>query len=68
MPKPKSVLDNVNEKIVDPVVKKLTSPFPDWAQKKALELAHDAVEKGTTEGLKAAAAGLGLDLRLRTRS
>lgn len=57
----KSVLDAVYEKVVDPVVKAVTKPFPEAVQKKALELAHDAVEKGVSAGVKAAAKQLGLD-------
>jgi hypothetical protein len=61
MPKAKSMLDSIYEKIVDPVVDKLASPLPDQARTKLRELAHDAVEKGSSAGLKAAAATLGLD-------
>lgn len=61
VPGQKSVLDAINEKVVDPVVKKITSGLPESVQKKALDLAHSAVEKGISAGVKAAAAGLGLD-------
>ncbi|MBV9758826.1 MAG: OmpA family protein [Alphaproteobacteria bacterium] len=61
VPGQKSVLDLVNEKIVDPVVKKITGGLPESVQKKALELAHSAVEKGVSAGVKAAAKDLGLD-------
>lgn len=60
VPGQKSVLDVVNEKIVDPVVKKITGGLPESVQKKALDLAHSAVEKGISAGVKAAAKDIGV--------
>ena len=51
---PRSILDLVNETIVDPVVKGLTQWLPKDVQKKIVDLAHDGVEKGVTAGLEAA--------------
>jgi outer membrane protein OmpA-like peptidoglycan-associated protein len=57
----KSVLDVVNEKLVDPVVTAVTAPLPEKVRKAALDLAHAGVEKGITSGLKAALGAAGVD-------
>jgi outer membrane protein OmpA-like peptidoglycan-associated protein len=51
---PKSLLDVVFDKVVDPVVKGATGWLPKGVQDKIRDLAHDAVEKGITTGLEAA--------------
>jgi hypothetical protein len=51
---PKSLLDVVFDKVVDPVVKGATGWLPKGVQEKIRDLAHDAVEKGITTGLEAA--------------
>jgi hypothetical protein len=59
----KSVLDVLNEKIVDPVVNRVTRGLglSKDIQKKVLELAHDGVEKGITSGVKSALEAAGVD-------
>jgi outer membrane protein OmpA-like peptidoglycan-associated protein len=59
--KEQSVLDVINEKIVDPIVKTVTKGLPDKVREKILDLAHDGVEKGITSAAKAAAAAAGID-------
>lgn len=51
---PKSVLDLINETIVDPVVKAATKWLPEKFQKEIVDLAHTAVEKGVISGLEEA--------------
>jgi outer membrane protein OmpA-like peptidoglycan-associated protein len=51
---PKSVLDRIFEKIVDPIVDGITGWLPKGVQDKIRDLAHDAVEKGITTGLEEA--------------
>lgn len=57
----KSVLDVINENVVDPVVKTLTKGLPKAVREKILDLAHDGVEKGITSAASSAAAAAGLD-------
>jgi len=64
--KPKSALDLINEKIVDPVVKAVTKGLPKNVQDQAKELAHAAVEKGITGGLGAALGAAGVDPKGQT--
>jgi outer membrane protein OmpA-like peptidoglycan-associated protein len=59
--KEQSVLDVINEKVVDPIVKAVTKGLPEKVQEKILDLAHDGVEKGITSAAKAAAAAAGID-------
>jgi outer membrane protein OmpA-like peptidoglycan-associated protein len=64
--KPKSALDVLNEKVVDPVVKSVTKGLPKDVQEKAKDLAHAAVEKGITGGLGAALGAWGVDSKGQT--
>jgi outer membrane protein OmpA-like peptidoglycan-associated protein len=57
---PKSLLDVVFQKIVDPVVDGATNWLPKGVQTKIRDLAHDAVEKGITTGLEEALKGSNL--------
>jgi outer membrane protein OmpA-like peptidoglycan-associated protein len=61
---PKSPLQRINE-VLDREVNRITRAMglPKWAQDKAKELAHTAFLKGTTAGLAAALAGLGVDAK-----
>jgi outer membrane protein OmpA-like peptidoglycan-associated protein len=63
---PKSALDVVNEKIVDPVVRAVTKGLPKDVQDKARDLAHAAVVKGITSGLGAALGAWGVDSKGQT--
>jgi outer membrane protein OmpA-like peptidoglycan-associated protein len=58
---PKSALDVLNQKIVDPVVKAVTKGLPKDVQDKALELARAAVVKGITSGVGSALGAWGVD-------
>jgi hypothetical protein len=59
---PKSALDFLNEKIVDPVVDAVTKPLglSQDLRDKVKDLAHSAVEKGITSGLESALDATGL--------
>jgi len=59
---PKSPLQRINQAL-DREVNRITRAIglPKWAQDKAKELAHTAFLKGTTAGLAAALAGLGVN-------
>jgi len=63
---PKSALDVLNQKIVDPVVRALTKGLPKDLQDKAVDLAHSAVVKGVTGGLGAALGAAGVDAKGQT--
>lgn len=57
---PKSPLDIINEKIVDPVVDAVTGFLPRSAREKVKEAARDAVKSGITKGARAAAEAAGV--------
>lgn len=59
---PKSTLQRINDAL-DKEVNRITRAIglPKWVQEKARDLAHTAFLKGTTAGLAAALAGLGVD-------
>ncbi|MCC7373472.1 MAG: DUF4157 domain-containing protein [Verrucomicrobiales bacterium] len=54
-PKPgKSIIDTFHEKVTDPILKPLVSPFSKDTQKWLLEKAHDGIEAGVKKGFEAA--------------
>ncbi len=57
---PKSILDVIYEKIVDPIVMDATKWLPKEIQEKVLDMTHDAVEKGISKGIRSAAESLGV--------
>jgi len=61
---PKSLLQQINEGL-DREINRIARAMglPKWAQEKARDLAHAAFLKGTTAGLAAALAGLGVDAK-----
>ena len=57
---PKSALDVINEKIVDPVVDAVTKPLPKSIRDKVKEAAHDGVKAGIAKAARAGAEAAGL--------
>src|SRR5712692_6602 len=57
---PKSLLDVINEKIVDPVVDAVTKGLPKSVREKVKEAAHDGVKSGVARGARAAAEAAGV--------
>jgi hypothetical protein len=57
---PKSALDIINEKIVDPVVDAVTKGLPKSVRDKVKEAAHDGVKSGVAKAARAAAEAAGL--------
>lgn len=57
---PKSPLDILNEKIVDPVVDATTKWLPKNLRDKVKEAAHDAVKSGVAKGARAVAEAAGI--------
>ncbi|MBI3900068.1 MAG: DUF4157 domain-containing protein [Gammaproteobacteria bacterium] len=57
---PKSALDIINEKIVDPVVDAVTKPLPKSVRDKVKEAAHAGVKTGIAKAARAAAEAAGL--------
>jgi hypothetical protein len=58
---PKSALDVLNQKVLDPVVRAATKGLPKDVQDKAVDLTHAAVAKGIMSGLGAALGAWGVD-------